>query len=211
MNDGKTMPLEITVPRLGWTMEEGTFIGWLKKDGEHVRSGEPLFTLDGDKALQEIEATDSGTLRIPPEAPKPGSTVKVGAVLGYLVVETEEVPLSPQNQPQARPEPAPQFASESSDRLKPELQRPPEPQASEAGQASGAGVPPATPGISPANLPSQPALRQAGRLPHYAERRAITPRALRAAAKLNIDWTTIRGTGRGGRIRERDILSLLSK
>src|SRR5438132_7494628 len=83
------MPIEITVPRLGWTMEEGAFVGWLKRDGDHVRAGEPLFTLDGDKALQEIEATDSGVLRIPADAPKPGSTVKVGAVLGYLITEGE--------------------------------------------------------------------------------------------------------------------------
>src|ERR1043166_2472628 len=79
------MPKEIIVPRLGWTMEEGTFAGWLKQEGDLVRSGEPLFTLDGDKALQEVEATDTGILRIPPDAPKPGTTVRVGALLGYLV------------------------------------------------------------------------------------------------------------------------------
>src|SRR6185369_9227983 len=83
------MPIEITVPRLGWTMEEGTFVGWLKKDGEPVRAGEPLFTLDGDKALQEIEATDSGVLHIPPNAPQPNSTVRVGELLGYLLAENE--------------------------------------------------------------------------------------------------------------------------
>src|SRR5262247_1370448 len=86
----ENMAIEITVPRLGWTMEEGTFVGWLKKDGDTVRAGEALFSLEGDKALQEIEATDSGTLRIPPNAPKPGSTVQVGALLGYLIVETEQ-------------------------------------------------------------------------------------------------------------------------
>src|SRR6266850_7650381 len=83
------MPVAITVPRLGWSMEEGTFVGWLKKDGEPVRAGEPLFTFDGDKALQEIEATDSGVLRIPPDAPQPNSIVRVGDVLGYLLTEGE--------------------------------------------------------------------------------------------------------------------------
>ena len=34
------MPLPITVPRLGWSMDEGTFVGWLKKDGEKVKVGE---------------------------------------------------------------------------------------------------------------------------------------------------------------------------
>src|SRR5213594_2288420 len=83
------MPIEITVPRLGWTMEEGTFVGWLKKEGERVKAGEKLFTLDGDKALQEIEATDSGVLHIPPNAPQPNSTVRVGELLGYLLAENE--------------------------------------------------------------------------------------------------------------------------
>ena len=83
------MPLPITVPRLGWSMDEGTFVGWLKKDGEAVKTGEPLFTLEGDKASQEVEATESGILRIPPEAPKAGATVTVGAVLGYLLGEAE--------------------------------------------------------------------------------------------------------------------------
>ena len=36
------MAHEITVPRLGWTMEEGTFAGWLKADGDTVREGDVL-------------------------------------------------------------------------------------------------------------------------------------------------------------------------
>jgi len=40
------MPIEITIPRLGWSMEEANFVHWLKQDGEPVKSGEPLFTLE---------------------------------------------------------------------------------------------------------------------------------------------------------------------
>jgi pyruvate dehydrogenase E2 component (dihydrolipoamide acetyltransferase) len=76
-------------------MDEGTFVGWLKKDGDQVRAGEPLFTLEGDKASQDVEATDSGVLRIPPEAPKAGDTVSVGAMLGYLLAENEK-PIQPE-------------------------------------------------------------------------------------------------------------------
>ena len=70
-------------------MEEGTFVRWLKADGEAVRAGEPLFELEGDKAIQEIEAIDSGTLRIPANAPPPGSTVQVGALIGHLLADGE--------------------------------------------------------------------------------------------------------------------------
>lgn len=70
-------------------MDEGVFVGWLKKDGDAVKAGEPLFTLEGDKASQEIEATDGGILRISPDTPKAGDTVTVGTLLGYLLGENE--------------------------------------------------------------------------------------------------------------------------
>ncbi len=83
------MAISITVPRLGWSMEEGVFAGWLKRDGEEVRAGEPLFSLEGDKATQEIEALDSGILKVPPTAPAAGTTVRVGAVIGFLLERGE--------------------------------------------------------------------------------------------------------------------------
>jgi pyruvate dehydrogenase E2 component (dihydrolipoamide acetyltransferase) len=79
------MAIPITIPRLGWSMEEGIFAGWLKGDGEPVRAGEPLFSLEGDKAAQEIEALDCGILRVPSSAPPAGATVAVGTVIGYLL------------------------------------------------------------------------------------------------------------------------------
>ena len=87
-----TMPINITVPRLGWSMEEGTFLEWLKRDGDFVSAGDPLFTLESDKATQEIEAIDSGILRIPLDSPKPGDTIKVGHLLGYLLAKGEAMP-----------------------------------------------------------------------------------------------------------------------
>jgi pyruvate dehydrogenase E2 component (dihydrolipoamide acetyltransferase) len=71
-------------------MEEGTFLRWLKHDGEMVRPGDVLYELESDKATQEIEATDAGILRIPPDAPGPDTMVPVGALLGYLVSSAED-------------------------------------------------------------------------------------------------------------------------
>src|SRR5437879_4890725 len=87
------MPIEIIVPRLGWSMEEGAFVAWLKKEGEFVPAGELLFSIEGDKAVQEIESIDSGVLRIAPDCPKPGGQVRVGDLLGYLLVENEKMPM----------------------------------------------------------------------------------------------------------------------
>lgn len=83
------MAYEVTLPRLGWDMEEGAMGSWLKNDGEFVKAGEPLFTVEGDKAVQEIEALDSGHLRILPSAPAQGTMIPVGTLLAYLVPKEE--------------------------------------------------------------------------------------------------------------------------
>ena len=85
-------------------MEEGTFVNWLKKDGDRVQRGEAIFELEGEKALQEIEAVDEGILRITGSGPTNGSIVRVGAVIGYLVAAGESVPFAnrkPQNETQS--------------------------------------------------------------------------------------------------------------
>ena len=103
------MAIEITIPRLGWNMEEGIFAGWLKRDGEAVRAGEPLFSLEGDKATQDVEAIDPGVLRIPPDAPGVGDTVAVGAVIGYLAPagRGRRPTARPRRRRQPRPRPSP--------------------------------------------------------------------------------------------------------
>jgi pyruvate dehydrogenase E2 component (dihydrolipoamide acetyltransferase) len=58
------MAVEITIPRLGWNMEEGIFAGWLKRDGDTVQAGEAVFRLESEKATQDIECLDAGILRI---------------------------------------------------------------------------------------------------------------------------------------------------
>jgi|688.fasta_scaffold36964_5 pyruvate dehydrogenase E2 component (dihydrolipoamide acetyltransferase) len=86
------MAIEITLPRLGWSMEEGVFQSWLKKEGDEVQTGEALFVLESDKAAQEVEAADSGILHIPASAPQPGEMTKVGRLLGYLLEPGENPP-----------------------------------------------------------------------------------------------------------------------
>ncbi len=99
---------EIRVPRLGWSMEEGTFVGWLKKTGDSVSVGDPLFELEGEKATQAIESVDAGILHIPSDGPQAGAMVTVGSLLGYLLVPGESASDIPSDRVPAKDFPASQ-------------------------------------------------------------------------------------------------------
>lgn len=157
------MPHEIRVPRLGWSMEEGKFVGWLAQPGAEVNVGDPLFELESDKALEPVDAIDAGRLHIPPDAPPPGSAVQVGTLLGYLLAAGEPPPIGP---------------------------------AGAAALIPSGAVPSTFAEVAPPER--EPALR-AGARP------VASPRARRIAAALGVDWTTLHGTGRGGRVREADV------
>jgi pyruvate dehydrogenase E2 component (dihydrolipoamide acetyltransferase) len=150
-------------------MEEGTFGGWLKHDGDTIQRGDNLFVLESDKAAQEIESFDAGILRIPPDGPKPGDQVKVGQVLAHLVAANEPMPPSDSEQP-----PAEAAASET--------------------------VAPV-----PAERISEPDLRRQSHTARARHQPANSPRARRVAVELGIDWRGLKGSGRDGRIRERDV------
>src|SRR5438876_771398 len=95
------MAVEIVMPRFGWTMEEGLLAEWTKHDGDSVNVGDVLFTVESDKALNEVESFDSGVLRIPPDSPPIGAMVKVGARLAYIVQAGERAPF--EDQPASAP------------------------------------------------------------------------------------------------------------
>ena len=58
------MSTEILLPRIGFSMNEGTVQNWLVADGAQVAEGQPLYELESDKSVTEVEAPASGTLRI---------------------------------------------------------------------------------------------------------------------------------------------------
>jgi pyruvate dehydrogenase E2 component (dihydrolipoamide acetyltransferase) len=161
------MAREVTIPRLGWNMEEGTFIGWLKSDGQHVAVGDPIFSLEGDKATQDVESLEAGILRIPPDGPKDGEKIAVGALVGYLVAPGEPAPF-------------------------------------EVG-ANAVAVVGAVARRREGEAPSEPEQATARTQPLPRQRPRISPRARRAARELGFDATDVRGTGKEGRVRERDV------
>jgi pyruvate/2-oxoglutarate dehydrogenase complex dihydrolipoamide acyltransferase (E2) component len=75
------MAVEILLPKIGFSMNEGQVAEWLAKDGDEVKEGQPLYSLEADKSTNEVEAPASGKLRIVAQL---GETYEVGTVLGYV-------------------------------------------------------------------------------------------------------------------------------
>jgi pyruvate dehydrogenase E1 component beta subunit len=88
------MPIELKMPALSPTMEEGTLAKWLVKEGDEVKSGDILAEIETDKATMEFEAVDEGTISkiVVPEGT---DEVKVGAVIAIMAADGEETSPSP--------------------------------------------------------------------------------------------------------------------
>jgi pyruvate dehydrogenase E2 component (dihydrolipoamide acetyltransferase) len=83
------MPINITMPALSPTMEEGNLAKWLVKEGDKVSSGDVIAEIETDKATMEVEAVDEGTIaKILVPAGTEG--VKVNAVIAILAAEGED-------------------------------------------------------------------------------------------------------------------------
>ncbi|GAA3888535.1 pyruvate dehydrogenase complex E1 component subunit beta [Sphingomonas limnosediminicola] len=101
------MPLELKMPALSPTMEEGTLAKWLVKEGDDVKSGDILAEIETDKATMEFEAVDEGKIAkiLVPEGT---DGVKVGQPIALLAGDGESVgdaaaPVATQPAPEAAP------------------------------------------------------------------------------------------------------------
>lgn len=87
------MAVEVQMPKLGLTMQEGTVAEWLVADGTEVSPGTPVMLISTDKVETEWEIDQSGILR---HAVPPGETLECGELVGWLVAEGEEPPAAPE-------------------------------------------------------------------------------------------------------------------
>ena len=83
------MAIEVTLPKLGLTMEEGTLEEWLVNDGDLITVGTPLLRLATDKIDVDVEAEADGIMA---RAVPNGTTLPPGAVLGWLLAPGEVAP-----------------------------------------------------------------------------------------------------------------------
>ncbi len=118
------MKTEIRIPTVGESINEATISAWLKKNGDTVKTGEVLLSLETDKANVEVVAEANGVLQVKEDA---GKTLAIGSVVGFLETgarssmtkpeETDEVTKKiilvappPPSSKQARPAEAPSAA-----------------------------------------------------------------------------------------------------
>jgi pyruvate dehydrogenase E2 component (dihydrolipoamide acetyltransferase) len=172
---------EVTMPKMGDAMEEGTILRWLKREGDRIENEEePIAEIQTEKANIEIAAYQTGTLtRI---LVKEGETVAVGTAIAVLDGEGAQ-PAAAAASEAAPPAPAPAGREES---VAPPAETPVRPPGGEA--------PPA---------PEAPAEER--------ERLKASPLARKIAAQHGIDLAQLQGSGPGGRIVEADVEGFRSR
>jgi pyruvate dehydrogenase E2 component (dihydrolipoamide acetyltransferase) len=175
------MPIELKMPALSPTMEEGTLAKWLVKEGDKVNSGDILAEIETDKATMEFEAVDEGTVAkiLVPEG---SEGVKVGAPIAILAGEGEDASKAAAGAP------------------RPDTAAPPSPKATPEPKAD------ATPKTDPApEVPTKEAAAAAPAPSIEGERVKASPLARRLAQAQKLDLSTIKGSGPGGRIVRADV------
>lgn len=75
------MATEVLLPKLGFSMNEGTLTEWLVPDGGDAIEGQPLYALESDKSVQEVESPATGKLKVLKQT---GETYEVGTVLAVI-------------------------------------------------------------------------------------------------------------------------------
>lgn len=200
------MPIDVTMPRLSDTMQQGTIVKWNVKEGQKVKSGDVLGDIETDKATMELHTYEDGTVaRL---AIAEGQTVPVGTVIAVLAAAGEDVSAAKGSGGQAAP--AAQAASAN-------------------GAGGGTAAAPAVKGKSaqaegetgasrPASASSTATVERvapqrgqssAAAAGHPAENGAdrvfASPLARKIAAESGIDLGSLQGTGPSGRIVRKDV------
>ena len=73
--------MDILLPQLGFSVNEANLVEWMVADGATVAKGDPLYALESEKSVQEIDAPADGVLRILKPA---GEVYEVGTVIGEI-------------------------------------------------------------------------------------------------------------------------------
>jgi pyruvate dehydrogenase E2 component (dihydrolipoamide acetyltransferase) len=192
------MSIELKMPALSPTMEEGTLAKWLVKEGDTVASGDILAEIETDKATMEFEAVDEGTIaKILVAEGTDG--VKVGAPIAILAGEGEDVSAAV-----AAESPSPRGGEGRGEGAPANKKKAEAPQPAPPPQGGGeTPAAPSTPAAPP--HPAQPVAESPSLPRGEGERVKASPLARRLAEAQDIDLSTLKGSGPGGRIVRADL------
>jgi pyruvate dehydrogenase E2 component (dihydrolipoamide acetyltransferase) len=173
----------LNMPKLGFDMEEGTLVRWVKGVGEAINKGEVIAEIETDKATVEVEAQQTGTiLKFLAEE---DSIVEVGAPIAIIGEEGEDVSaMAGGGNAGGKAETAPAGNSDAPAKPGPAT---PGPAATSSNGSSGGAA---------------PASENGSGLPEGVK---ASPLARRMAREEGIDLSQVRGSGPGGRIIRKDI------
>jgi len=177
------MPINITMPALSPTMEEGNLSKWLVKEGDTVKSGDVIAEIETDKATMEVEAVDEGTVaRIVVPAGSEG--VKVNTLIAVLAADGEDVAAA---------------AAATGGAAKAEAPKAEAPKEAEKPAAAAAPAP-------AASAPAQAAASS----PRVGNGLFSSPLARRIAREAGIDISAVSGSGPHGRVVKSDVEKALA-
>jgi pyruvate dehydrogenase E2 component (dihydrolipoamide acetyltransferase) len=171
------MTIELKMPALSPTMEEGTLAKWMIKVGDTVKSGDLMAEIETDKATMEFEAVDEGVVTEILIA-EGSEGVKVGTVIARIAGDNEEAQPSPPSGGEGRT--AQPDGERGESKAPPPIATPPSPSAAVAAP------------------PSPPKGGEGSRI-------IASPLAKRLAAAQGIDLAGVKGSGPGGRIVKADL------
>jgi pyruvate dehydrogenase E2 component (dihydrolipoamide acetyltransferase) len=191
------MPVDVIMPQMGESIFEGTITKWLKKPGEHVERDEPLFEISTDKVDAEIPAPAAGVLK--EIKINEGQTVPIQTIVAVIDAEGGAASAPAPARPAAAAQPAPPAAPAPTPApVEAPLHFEPPPRAAAPPPAP---APPAA--APPAVAPAPPAARTDG------EKVRSSPLVRRMAREHGVDLAQVPGTGAGGRVSKRDMLSAI--
>jgi pyruvate dehydrogenase E2 component (dihydrolipoamide acetyltransferase) len=196
------MITEVILPKLGQTMEDGAIIEWVKQEGEPVKRGDVLFTVESDKATLEVEATTRGFLR--KILVHEGQTVPVLTVVALVTREADEdiseyqaasEPGQEAETPTQAPQPVAPEPAQTTERIFAS------PRARKTAREKGIDLALVT-GTGPdGRIVEQDVVNYA------ASRPKATPVAVKTADALGVDLAIVSGTGVRGRIMKEDVIA----
>ena len=218
------MATDVIMPQMGESIFEGTVTKWLKKPGEKVERDEPLFEISTDKVDAEIPSPAAGVLKEIKVAE--GQTVPIQTVVGVIDADgagaasatPAPAPAKTEAKPQAKPEAKAEAKTEAKAEVNAEAKRGDEkpspasaPTKAEAARADSVKPLPSPAPAQTAARPASTAGAGASAAPQRpaGEKIRSSPLVRRLAKENSVDLSQVPGTGAGGRVSKRDILSAI--